>query len=102
MNMHIIDWTIVASMFTFLIIISLVAAKYNRSIADFLVANRCARRYLLTISLSTALTGTLTMVGTWEIHYETGFASVWWWNMIAPVGMLIITTGFIIYRYRAR
>lgn len=100
MNLHWIDWSIVTVMCCFLVLLALTARKYNKSISDFLVASRCANRYLLTISLSTALTGALVMVGNWEIHYETGFSSIWWWLIIGPVYMLITTTGFIIYRYR--
>ena len=100
MNLHWIDWLIVTVMCGLLFVLALMAKKYNKSVADFLVASRCAKRYLLTISLSAGLTGALVMVGTWEMLYETGFSAIWWWKISAPVYLLITTTGFIIYRYR--
>jgi len=37
MNMHWIDWTIVAGFMLILTVVAIVAKRYNKSVADFLV-----------------------------------------------------------------
>ena len=50
MNFHWIDWVVVVCVFMFFIILPNSTKKYNQSTADFLVANRCAGRYMLTLA----------------------------------------------------
>jgi len=47
--MQIIDWTVVAIMFLVIIYAASTTRKYMRSVADFLVAGRCAKRYMMTL-----------------------------------------------------
>ena len=61
--MHWIDWSIVTCFFACLAAVAFVSKRYTRSVADFLVANRCAGRYLLTVADASAGIGTMFMIG---------------------------------------
>jgi len=75
MNMHGIDWGITAGLLLTLIVAVLVVKRYTQSVADFLAANRCAGRYLITISASTAGLGALSFIGFFETYYKAGFSA---------------------------
>ncbi|OGV35313.1 MAG: hypothetical protein A2020_06225 [Lentisphaerae bacterium GWF2_45_14] len=98
MNLHWIDWTIVALLIILLIWITEKTKKYVRGVADFLAANRMAGRYLLTVSQG--LGGAISIIAMWEMIYAAGFPTQWWAMMSAPVGLLITLTGFVVYRFR--
>ena len=100
MNLHWIDWTIVTCLFVFITAMALCTGKYMTSVADFLAANRCAGRYLLCVAQGAASMGTIGAVACWEMYYEAGFTPLWWAMMGLPIGMIIATTGYLIYRYR--
>lgn len=76
------------------------AHKQMRSVADFLSANRCAGRYLLTVAQGMASFGAVSMVALWEKFYQGGFGSLFWGMMSMPLGLVLALTGFVIYRYR--
>ena len=66
--MSLMDWSIMAGLMIFLVYATMTAKKYNRSVADFLVANRCAGRYLLGTAEFTAMLGA---VGS-QLHFMEG------------------------------
>ena len=74
--------------------------RYTRSVADFLSANRCAGRYLLTIADGIAGLGAISIVASWEQFYQGGFASLHWGGMLAPLALILAMSGWVIYRYR--
>ena len=47
MNMHLVDWIILAAVVTGVSVVAYSTKRYTRSVADFLAANRCAGKYLL-------------------------------------------------------
>lgn len=98
MNLHWIDWTIVVTILIALIMITAYARRYNRSVSDFLAANRLAGRYLLTVS--SGFSGAIALVASWEMFYCNGLPVQWWWMMSAPLGLFIALTGFVVYRFR--
>ena len=100
MNLNFIDWSIVSVFVVIITAIAFYASRQTKSVADFLVANRCAGRYLLCIADGIAAIGVISILGTWEMVYATGWNSAWWGNMLAPLGLLITLSGFIIYRFR--
>lgn len=81
-----------------MIAITLWSQKFNRGVADFMSANRMARKYLLTVA--TGMTGGSGMVATWQMYYEAGATPLWWEQIGVPVGLVVAVTGFIIYRFR--
>lgn len=100
MNMHWIDWTIVIIITTFVIIVAQSTKKYTKSVADFLAANRSAGRYILNVADDMSGIGAITVLGYFEIYYNAGFSAAWWGLMGLPLGMILATTGWIIYRFR--
>ena len=98
--MTLIDWSIVGGLFIFLVAIALYSGRYTKGVADFLAANRCAGRYVLSLAEGVQGLGAISVVAMWQAHYENGFTGAWWSMMYMPVTMLIAITGYIIYRYR--
>lgn len=98
--MSFIDWGIVTVFLLALMGLVLYSRRYMRGVADYLVANRCAGRYLLTLSEGIAGLGAITIVGAFEITYQAGFVPIWWSYFLSPLGLIIALSGFVIYRFR--
>jgi len=98
--MHAIDWVIVAAFLALLTLISLFTARYTRTATDFLAAGRSAGRYLLTTAEGAAGIGAITIVALFQQYYTAGFAAAWWSQMLAPVGLFLAISGWVIYRFR--
>lgn len=99
--MHWIDWSIIGGLLVALIAIAFYVKQFNRSVADFLVANRSAGRYLLTISQAATFLSGVMILAAMQRDYKSGFAGVWWGlTLIQPLSLLVSLGGFIIYRYR--
>ncbi len=100
MNLHWIDWLIVFILVSFLIGIAIRTHFLTQSVADFLAGNRCAGRYLLTMADGMAGLGAISIAANFEKFYESGFAGAWWEQILAPLGLFLALSGFVIYRYR--
>ncbi|MFV0338184.1 MAG: sodium:solute symporter [Chthoniobacterales bacterium] len=98
--MHALDWAILATSLVALIIACVFVGRRSRGVTDYLVAGRLAGRYLLTLSEGIAGLGAITIVGTFEVFYSAGFVPVWWGYFLAPLGLILALSGFVIYRYR--
>lgn len=101
MNIGLLDWLIIAAFVGTLLVVALLLKKHTRSVADFLVANRCAGRYLIAVGQGMGAFGVTSMVANFEKFYQAGFAAMWWGFMLAPVGLVVAMSGWVIYRYRA-
>jgi SSS family solute:Na+ symporter len=100
MNMHTIDWAIVIGLLAVLMGMAILGKKYVRSVADFLVAGRCAGRYIICISYGIAGIGVLDMVSLFEVIYDVGFTYQWWGFLLHPVLAICALTGWVLYRFR--
>lgn len=100
MNLHFIDWIIIGSLLAFLIGIAIRTRLLTKSVADFLAGNRCAGRYLLTMADGIAGLGAISIAANFEQFYESGFGGGWWGQILAPLGLFMALSGFVIYRYR--
>lgn len=100
MNFYWIDWAVVFAVAIFFIVMAYATKKYTQSTVDFLAANRCAGRYLLTMAEGMSTLGTISILAMWQMNYKIGFAAGWWGNLGIPVGMIVALTGWVIYRYR--
>lgn len=100
MNLSVLDWSIVAVSGVALAVIAIWIRRYTRSVSDFLAANRCAGRYLLTLSEGIAAFGVTSIIANFEKFYQAGFAAYWWGMMLAPVAMLVAMSGWVAYRFR--
>ena len=69
MNLHWIDWTNVFGATAFFVIVAYTTKQYVKSTADFLAANRCAGRYLLTMSDGSVVDlGLITILASWQLY----------------------------------
>ncbi|MEM1209171.1 MAG: sodium:solute symporter [Planctomycetota bacterium] len=100
MNLHLLDAIILLAVLAAVGGTALYARRYTRSVADYLTANRCAGRYLLTVADGMAGLGAVTIVATWEQFYEVGFAGNLWAGIYAPISLILAMSGWIIYRFR--
>jgi len=100
MNLHWVDWAVIVGVFAIFIGAATYTQRYVRGVADFLSANRCAGRYLLTVSESMSSLGAIALVAWYEIGLQSGFTSIWWILFQSPIGILIAVSGWVIYRYR--
>jgi SSS family solute:Na+ symporter len=100
MNLSGIDWAIVIGMVTFIGIIGFITKSLTKSVSDFLAANRCAGRYLMSVSQGMAGLGAISIVAIYEKFYNAGFPAQWWTWMVAPLGLILGLSGWVLYRYR--
>ena len=100
MNLTWIDWSIVVVFILSLSAVALYTRRYTRTVSDFLAANRCAGRYLLTMSEGMAGLGAAAVIANFEKFYKAGFAASWWGFMLLPVGLIAALSGWVLYRYR--
>ena len=100
MNMHWIDWTILAVVIAFITAMAWKTKKHTKSVADFLAANRCVGRYLITMCGGMSSLGAISVVATFEMRYEAGFVPSWWLMMALPIGLIIAISGWVVYRFR--
>lgn len=100
MNMQTLDWVIVAGFLVLMVFVAGLANFLTKSVADFLAANRCAGRYLLTMASGMAGLGAISIVAQFEQFYQAGFGALWWAQIMAPLIMVLALSGFIVYRYR--
>ena len=100
MNLSLIDWLIVGSLFAGIGMVAYLTKPFSRSVSDFLSGNRCAGRYLLTLSEGMAAMGLVGTIANFEKFYNAGFAASWWGLMMAPIALIIALSGWVRYRYR--
>lgn len=98
--MGILDWFIVGGLLLTLIVTALSTRKYTRSVADFLAANRCAGRYLLTVGSGVASLGAITIIAMCEMVYVGGLTNIWWSLGQGLIYAVVLVSGWIIYRFR--
>ena len=100
MNLNWFDYSIGICLVIFLIGFAAYTRRFNRSVADFLSANRCAGRYLLAISEGSAGAALIGYVAYFQVYYEVGFTGIWWQFVRWPTAIILTLSGWIIYRYR--
>jgi len=100
MNLQGIDWAIITAFVVGLAALAIYARRFNKSVADFLVANRCAGRYLLSISQGIAGIGVVSFVAMFEMYDRAGLTATWWGFLSAPIGLFVAISGWLAYRYR--
>jgi SSS family solute:Na+ symporter len=100
MNLHWIDWIVVAAMLVMVIIVAYSTKKYTTSVVDFLAADRCAGRYLLCVSGGMAKMSAVAIVAFFEIYYIAGFTAIWWAMLSWVLSSMLALSGWLVYRYR--
>lgn len=100
MNFAALDWIVLGTLCVLLAATAVYARSLTRSVSDFLAANRCAGRYLLTLADGMAGFGVVALVANFQKFYEAGFGAFWWGMILAPLGSLAALSGWVAYRYR--
>ena len=100
MNMHTVDWAIVIGLVGILILGALSTRRYTKSVAAFLAAQRCGGRYLLSVAMSMAMMGVITLVGYLEQYHDVGYNAIWWPFMEGPMIIIMGVSGWVFYRFR--
>lgn len=98
--MEVIDWAIVLAMVVFLVFVGARCLKYTKGVADYLVANRCAGRYVLGMSEGAAGIGAISFMAAFEMYYKAGFSIAWWGLMMVVVQIIAALSGWVTYRFR--
>ena len=83
-NLHALDFAIIGVILAIVAGYAFYAQRFTRSVADFLSANRCAGRYLLTVAAGASGMGAISIVAMWEQFYQAGFTAQFWGQMLAP------------------
>lgn len=95
-----VDWIIVVTSCALLAGFGIYSSRFMHSVADFLAANRAGGRYMLSIASAMAGTGAISAIAMFEMHANSGLPPLWWTLMSIPVGVVIILSGWVYYRFR--
>ena len=98
--MNWIDWILFAIPVAIVIAAAIKAQRYVHGVADFLSAGRIANRYVLCVAEGESGFGLVTLVGSLEAYYNSGFAYGFWNSILMPIGMVLGLVGFATYRFR--
>lgn len=98
--MHWIDWLIVLLPMALVFYVAMQAQRFVKGVSDFLAAGRVAGRYVVAVASGEAGMGLISIVALFEAYYASGFAYSFWNQLYVPVGMIMLLTGYCIYRYR--
>ena len=100
MDLSFIDWLIVGSLLLCMAYAVNKTRKFSSGVADFLVANRCADRYVLGVSQGITNIGAVSVVAWFEVYYVAGFSAAWWFLVQFIAQLLVSLSGWVVYRYR--
>jgi SSS family solute:Na+ symporter len=78
----------------------IISRSQVKSVADFLSAGRSAGRYLIAVSSGAAAIGSITIVANFEMNLVAGFSLSWWGMTMGVIILIVIASGWVIYRYR--
>ena len=95
-----IDWLILIVPVLFVLWMAVYSRKYIHGVADYLAAGRVAGRYVIAVGSMETSFGVIALVANVEAQYQTGVALRFWSALTIPVGMMMVLTGYCIYRFR--
>jgi SSS family solute:Na+ symporter len=98
--MNWIDWLIVLISVGIVGVVAVFTQRYMTSVADFCAASRVAGRYVIANARGEAGMAVVGLVAGFEVFYRAGWTMNWWHFISLPVGMVMVLTGFVNYRYR--
>ncbi len=99
--MHWIDWTIIALPLIIVFWVAIKSRKYVNGVSDFLAAGRVAGRYVISVASGEAAMGLVSLIATFEVLYQVGFAVNGYWGRIASIVLIVLGLwGYCIYRFR--
>ena len=91
---------LVAVPFLFVCAVALRCRRYVRSVADFLVAGRCAGRYVMQSGSIMGPLSVMTLVAQAEMQTQVGYGVKFWEEILVPLGVVMGLFGWISFRFR--
>ena len=98
--MHWLDWLIFFPFLAFVLWMGWHSRRYVKSVADFLSAGRLCGRYVICAADVATGLSVITLVAYVEVQYKTGFALMFWQNLVPTLIMILSLTGYCVYRLR--
>ena len=98
--MSLFDWGLLGVFIVFIVGIGIYSMRYVRSVTDFLVCGRVCGRYVISVADTANALALITMIGTVEAGYQSGFAYGFWGSITLPVTIFLSLSGFVVYRFR--
>ena len=98
--MSLLDWLIVIIPTVAIVGVGLYTRRYIKGVTDYLCAGRVAGRYVLSMGSVAQALSIFGLVAYVEVHYKTGFALVFWNNLLVPLGVGLALFGYCTYRFR--
>src|SRR3954469_13237629 len=95
-----IDWLFVVLPLGAILALAIYTRRFVKSVADFLAGGRCAGRYLIANAFGESAAGVANTMSKFEIVMVSGFTVTFWNALSAPIILLVLVSGFVIYRYR--
>ena len=95
-----IDWLILTLPVVICCGIAVYTRRYVRGVADFMAGGRHAGRFLISTARSEQGAGAVVFVALFQMFAVAGFTLTWWNQLSVPIGLVVATTGFVVYRYR--
>jgi SSS family solute:Na+ symporter len=100
MNMTWVDWAVVGAVMALFTTMAVLANRLTRSVSDYLVAGRCAGRYMLTMASGMEWIGAINIVAMFQVYYTGGFPCMWWVMLSTPFIVYMCVSGWGVYRFR--
>ncbi len=100
MNMALLDWVVVGAVMALFLSMAFLANRLSASVSDYLVAGRCAGRYMLTVASGTEWIGAIHIVAMFQVYYKTGLCGLWWVMLTTPIFVYVAISGWGIFRFR--
>ena len=91
---------IVAVPFLLVFALAIWCRRYVRSVADFLVAGRCAGRYVMQSGSIMGPLSVMTLVAQAEMQTQVGYGVKFWEEILVPLGVVMGLFGWISFRFR--
>ncbi len=98
--MSLFDWGLLGVFIVFIVGVGIYSMRYVRSVTDFLVCGRVCGRYVISVADTANALALITMIGTVEAGYQSGFAYGFWGSITLPVTIFLSLSGFVVYRFR--
>ena len=98
--MSLLDWLIVIIPTVAIVGVGLYTRRYIKGVTDYLCAGRVAGRYVLSMGSVAQALSIFGLVAYVEVHYKTGFALVFWNNILIPLSVVLALFGYCTYRFR--
>ncbi|MBQ9501717.1 MAG: sodium:panthothenate symporter, partial [Lentisphaeria bacterium] len=95
-----IDYLVVVLPLVFVYFMAFYCRRYIRGVVDFLSTGRLCGRYVISVSGVASGLSIIGAVAYSEIRYKTGFALVFWTNILLPISVVMGLSGFFNYRFR--